>query len=238
MGNQTCSFEPESLEGTAMRNRGTADEVSPGQFATISSRITLALPEALKFSGLDTKSIIKFTDEGERLSHALAEAFNVLYNGNAVTVPHRFRELNIDRSTPVESSISWPVYRKYDCSLQVRSVTPARIKLYPCWQTEQVPLTGDQIRDRITANKGFIPLDVVVMRKLLSNPLGIPREWGERSQHGTYRIFFDGVTVYSAHGSEHTYFMRYHPSRNAWEPDDYPLENFRVEGDYTAVLEA
>lgn len=54
-----------------------------GQFAGVSARVNVALPKALKQSGLDIKTIIRHTDNGEKLSCALAEAFKMLHNGDA-----------------------------------------------------------------------------------------------------------------------------------------------------------
>ena len=58
-----------------------------GQFATLASRIITALPKAIKLTGRDPKVIINHTNQGERLSLAIAEAINMLYNGHGATVP-------------------------------------------------------------------------------------------------------------------------------------------------------
>jgi len=58
-----------------------------GQFATLASRIITALPKAIKLTGRDPKVIINHTNQGERLSLAIAEAINMLYNGHEATVP-------------------------------------------------------------------------------------------------------------------------------------------------------
>ncbi len=58
-----------------------------GQFATLGSGIGPALPKAIKLTGLDPKVILNHTSQGERLSLAVAEAINMLYNGSAKTIP-------------------------------------------------------------------------------------------------------------------------------------------------------
>ncbi len=70
-----------------MSNHGTPYVCTNGQLATVISRLTVALPQALEASGLDIKTILKYTNEGEKLSLAIAEAFNMLYHGNAAVMP-------------------------------------------------------------------------------------------------------------------------------------------------------
>ena len=67
------------------QDNGTPSKCTNTQFAEVSARVTKALPKAMKLSGLDIKSILNYTDEGERLSRALAEAFRMLYNGDVAT---------------------------------------------------------------------------------------------------------------------------------------------------------
>lgn len=82
-----------------MKNHGTPFACTTGQFATVAGRLAVALPKALEASGLDIKAVLKWTDEGERLSLALAEAFKMLYNGHAATVPNVLLKMHTERRT-------------------------------------------------------------------------------------------------------------------------------------------
>lgn len=63
---------------------------TPGQQATVTSRLAVALPGALELlakSGIGIKSVLTHTKEGDRLMYALAMAIRALYNGHADTIP-------------------------------------------------------------------------------------------------------------------------------------------------------
>jgi hypothetical protein len=69
-----------------MKNHGTP--FTNGQCATITGRVVTALPKAFEKSGLDAKTILSYTSEGQKLSLALAEAFRMLHRGDLkVTTP-------------------------------------------------------------------------------------------------------------------------------------------------------
>lgn len=66
---------------------GTTSKCTIKQFSAVASRVTLALPDAMKLSGLDIKTILRHTCEGERLSLAIAAALKMLYDRDVATIP-------------------------------------------------------------------------------------------------------------------------------------------------------
>lgn len=71
--------------GTVVNNRETAYTI--GQSGEIGGNIVRALPKALKLlermEGIPPGNIIRYSQEGERLSCALATMFKMMYNGHA-----------------------------------------------------------------------------------------------------------------------------------------------------------
>ena len=80
---------------------------TPGQQATVISRLAVALPGALEqlaASGIDIKSVLRHTKVGEPLECALAEAIRMLYNGgHTATIPVKQRQEPIVKATAAAS---------------------------------------------------------------------------------------------------------------------------------------
>ncbi|MFI5260484.1 MAG: hypothetical protein ACHQU0_01675 [Candidatus Paceibacteria bacterium] len=167
-----------------MENHGTPYPCTIGQLATISANVTVALPRAMRLSGLDAKTILKYTDEeGERLSMALAEAFKMLYNGHASTValPHI-----IDCDSALFVPDGWKV-EEHDEGGQL-TFDASKIELYFSVAQDQTKgsIGGNELRKEL-ADKPV--LNANVLDYLLANPHLIPKEWKGKS------IFFWG-TIY------------------------------------------
>lgn len=84
-----------------MKN-GTPFVCTNGQLATIASRILVSLPRAMEQTGLNIKDILRHSGEGERLSLAMAQAFLMLYNGDARVVPNVPNQKHGDLFNPLE----------------------------------------------------------------------------------------------------------------------------------------
>ncbi len=225
MGKQTCSFEPTSLEGTAMRSRGTPDEVTPGQLATIASRFMLALPKALELSGLEAKRVLEQTLSGQELSSALSSLLRSLAEP---------LELPVHRETRGRPTVNCPLVFFDERNCRLRSIDPALIQ-FKGIKSSEVSLTGLQMRQRLL-NEGFLLLDCAVMDALRTYPKRIPEEMKVRHGVASRRIFFDGASVKDSGGNERSFFIQFRPSGNAWEEDDFPLENMREGRDYVAAM--
>lgn len=170
-----------------MENHGTPSSCTNGQFATISGRLTIALPRALQLSGLDVKSVLRHTDEGERLSLALAEALKMLYNGNAATVVTS-HIIDCDADPYVRDG--WKVEEhqkggqfKFDAS---------QINLYLSAAQKKGSIEGNRLRKELADKPA---LNANVLDYLLANPHLIPEDW-----KGKY-VFFWG-TVYRRRGGD------------------------------------
>lgn len=214
-------------KGTAMSNRGTPYEVNPGQLATIISRIVVALPKALELSHLDAKTVLELTNDGQGLSRSLGDMLARMAEPPTELTVHRLPRTG-------HPTLNWPVvfFDTYNATLL--KVDPAHIKLRGL-EGGEVCLTGHQMRDKLL-QEGFVLLDSAVMDALMTCPSLIPKEMKLRYIAGTRRIFFDGVSVRDPGGAERSFFIQFHPTRNVWEEDAFPLENKRNGGDYVAVM--
>ncbi len=210
-----------------MSNRGTANDVSISQFATVASSVGLALPKALQLCGLDIKSVIDLTNKGEDLSFALGQMFKNLANPI---------ELEVHRCDNGFPRIKEGGLIKFDQNnSKIRTIYPSKILLRTYSQPNQPKTNGFETRERLLTER-LVLLDSAVMEALLLRPEQIPAEMSLPFGVGTRRIFFDGATFQDSGGQERSFFMRYSPSRDRWTADDFPLANIRNEGDFVAVL--
>lgn len=205
-----------------MSNRGTTYEANLGQLATIASRFILALPRALELSRLDVKSILDLTYSGDQLASTMGEMLGTLANP---------LELPIHRSPRGNPFVNWPIAYVDERNFILRKLNPAWIELKECGES----VNGYQVREQLLKENNTL-VDCAVMDTLMAYPTRIPSNMFLRYRCGTRRIFFDGATVTDLHGTERSFFMQYHPGREKWTEDDFPLNRVRGRGDFTAVL--
>lgn len=169
-----------------MSNHGTPTlpVYSDGQFATLASQVIVALPKAIKFSGLDIKAILRHSSDGARLSLAIAEALKMLYGGHVATVPVLgFSDSGAVPSIPVKG---WRV-SKHRRNLHT-VFNPSEIQLYVSEKQQtgtSTMFTGSdllqELQDKFVLNANYLDL-------LLKNQRRIPDEF-----RAYERIFFFGT---------------------------------------------
>jgi hypothetical protein len=179
------------LKGTAMSNRGTPSEVSPGQLATVMSRLAIALPRAIEQSELDIKAILQVSGQGVKLAQALAEAFKMVHNGHANLVnPSERHILSIDRTN---TEVTFGFYRDRkilevdERSLRLTEIDLTKVKLLNVLKDGESTISGEERMRRIKAT-GHIRLDTWILQTILKHPECIPESWRQRKY-----ITFDGT---------------------------------------------
>ena len=199
-----------------MSNRGTPQEVNSGQMARIVSNLTLALPGAIERSGASPVEVLEATAAGERLS---------------ILIGKMLKKLTYPKLLPVENGArfvprGWKVERYDERNRGIKQIDPKQIVLRPVG----TPMTGYECIEKASPDQ--VLLDLGVRAALLKYPLRIPHKMASRlSGVGMSRVFFDGLTA-----SGRSFFLYYHPSREAWEEDDFPLERVRHSEDFVAVF--
>jgi hypothetical protein len=168
-----------------MKNHGTPYPCTIGQFATISKNLTVALPRAMQLSGLDVKTILKYTDEeGERLSLALAEAIKLLYNGHVATLPS-YDVIDCDASPFVPSG--WKADEHHAGGQLKFAASP--INLYLSATQKKGGIEGNKLRKELASKP---VLNANVLDYLLAHTELIPEDW-----KGKYVFFWGTVYRYS-----------------------------------------
>lgn len=177
-----------------MKPHGTPSEVSPGQLATVISRVVTALPGAIKHSELDIKSILQAVGQGAKLSLALAEAFRMINDGSAKVANLDERHIiSIDRTTSGTSLGSHQVIETEidERSLRLTEIDLSKVILLNVLRDGEREIDGEERMRRIKAT-GHIRLDAFIMRDILKDPKCIPASWEK------YCVTFDGTIFESS----------------------------------------
>lgn len=175
-----------------MSNHGTAYTI--GQSGEIGGNIIRALPKALKLlegmEDIPPQIIIKYSQEGERLSCALAVMFKMMYNGHA-DIAALMKNHYIDCNTKPFLPNGWSIEEhqlggrlKWDREAQKDTLLVARVR------PDDKIKTGNDVRRELSDKPC---LNANVLDYLLSNPHLIPEEWKGKA------VFFWG-TIYRLPG--------------------------------------
>ena len=155
------------------KTHGTTNLCTNGQFATIASRLLIALPNAIKSSELDIKAILSHTSNGERLELAIAEALKMLHSGHVATIP---QDHTIDCSASPFVPDGYHVEEHLYLGSQWKW-NPEQVSLYKDEDNQLVPsacLRLETCREKL---KGKLVLNANVLDYLLENEHLIPDKW-------------------------------------------------------------
>lgn len=238
LGEQTFCLSL-TLKGTTMSNRGTPSEVSPGQLATVMSRLAVALPRAIEQSKLDIKSILQASGQGVKLSQALAEAFKMIHDGHTKVVTQNERHIiSIDR-TKMEVTLGFYRDRKIleldERSLRLTEIDLTKVKLLNVLKKGEREISGEERLRRIKET-GHIRLDTWILQAILKNPECIPANWDQRRC-----ITFDGTIFwfpghYKGTGSESEMVLWLHMGDNGWTDHESALRRTRFQDTYLSAV--
>ncbi len=222
-----------------MSNRGTPSEVSPGQLATVMSRLVAALPRAIEHSELDIKSILQASGQGAKMSRAIAEAFKMIHDGHANVVdPNERHIISIDR-TSMEVTFGFYRDRKIlevdERSLRLTEIDLTKVKLLNVLKRGEDTISGEERMRRIKAT-GHIRLDTWVLQAILKRPKCIPESWNQRRY-----ITFDGTTFWfpghhEGSGSESEMVLWLHKGDEGWTYHESALRRTKFQDCYLAAV--